>query len=105
MDKIKDDYDFILIDTPPTLALITQNCMVASDSILIPTQADSFCISGLANLKKQVDIIRERTLNKTLYIEGILLVKYSERTKLNQILRDELFKASNYLQTKIYNYE
>jgi len=104
LDKIRDDYDFILIDTPPTLALITQNCLVASDSIIVPTQADSFCISGLANLKKQVDIIKERTSNKNLYIEGILLVKYSDRTKLNQILREELFKASKYLQTKIYNF-
>lgn len=104
LDKIKNDYDYILIDTPPTLAIITQNCLVASDTLIVPTQADTFCISGLANLKKQVDIIRERTSNKTLRIEGILLVKYSDRTKLNQYLRDELIQACNYLQTKIYKY-
>ena len=57
LDKIKDNYDFILIDTPPTLAIITQNALVASDSLIVPTQADSFCISGLADLKKQLEDI------------------------------------------------
>lgn len=104
IDKVKDNYNFVIIDTPPTLALITQNCLVASDSIIVPTQADSFCISGLANLKKQLDIITSRTTNKELYIEGILLVKYSERTTLNKILRDELFNASRVLNTKVYPY-
>lgn len=104
LDKVKDNYDYIIIDTPPTLALMTQNCLVASDSIIVPTQADSFCISGLANLKKQIDLIKERTPNKNLYIEGILLVKYSDRTKLNQILKEELIKASQQLNTKIYPY-
>ena len=104
LDKVKNDYDYILIDTPPTLAIITQNCLVASDSIIVPTQADTFCISGLANLKKQVDIIKDRTTNKDLRIEGILLVKYSDRTKLNQYLKDELFDACKYLETKVYKY-
>lgn len=104
LDKIKDNYDYILIDTPPTLAIITQNALVASDSLIVPTQADSFCISGLADLKKQLDAIREGTTNKTLKIEGILLAKYSDRTKLNQLLKEELFKACKYLDTKIYSY-
>ncbi len=104
LDKIKKEYDFIIIDTPPTLALITQNCLVASDSVIVPTQADSFCISGLANLRKQLDIISSRTTNKDLYIEGILLVKYSERTTLNRVLKEELFNASKILNTKIYPY-
>jgi cellulose biosynthesis protein BcsQ len=77
---------------------------VASDSLIVPTQADSFCISGLADLKKQLDAIREGTTNKTLRIEGILLAKYSDRTRLNQLLKEELFKACRYLDTKIYNY-
>ena len=92
------------IDTPPTLAIMTQNCLIASDSLIIPTQADSLCISGLANLKKQVELIKTQTINKNLYIEGILLVKYSERTTLNKILRDELINTSIQLQTKLYKY-
>lgn len=103
LDKIKNLYDFIIIDTPPTLGIMTQNCLVASDSIIIPTQADSLCITGLANLNKQVDLIKQ-AINKELYIEGILLVKYSERTTLNRILRDELIKSSNALNTKVYQY-
>ena len=104
LDRVRDYYDYIFIDTPPTLAIITQNALVASDSLIVPTQADSFCISGLADLKKQLDLITTGTTNTTLKIEGILLVKYNERTKLNQLLRDELFKASNYLNTKVYRY-
>lgn len=104
LEKIRDLYDFIIIDTPPTLAIITQNCLVASDSVIVPTQADSFCISGLANLKKQIDYITQGTNNKTLRIEGILLVKYSDRTRLNQVLKEELWKACQYLQTKLYPY-
>lgn len=104
LDKVKDEYDFIIIDTPPTLTIITQNCFVASDSLIIPTQADSFCITGLSNLQKQIDIIRTKTSNKSLYVEGILLVKFSERTTLNKILRDELFNMANYMKTKVYQY-
>lgn len=104
IDPIKNQYDFIVIDTPPTLAIMTQNCLIASDSLIIPTQADSLCISGLANLKKQVELIKTQTINKNLYIEGILLVKYSERTTLNKILRDELINTSIQLQTKLYKY-
>ncbi len=104
LEKVRGLYDYILIDTPPTLAIITQNCLVASDTLIVPTQADTFCISGLASLKKQVDIIRERTTNKNLRIEGILLVKYSDRTKLNQALKIELYNACKYLDTNIYPY-
>ena len=104
LDKIKDEYDFILIDTPPTLTIITQNCMTASDSLIIPSQADSFCITGLANLQKQIDVIKAKTINKSLYVEGILLVKYSERTTLNRVLKEELFKMANFMNTKVYGY-
>ena len=104
IDKVKNNYDFILIDTPPTLTLITQNCLVASDSIIIPTQADSFCISGLVNLKTQLDVITSRTMNKNLYIEGILITKYSDRTTLNKLLKEQLFQMAGLLNTKIYRY-
>lgn len=104
IDKVKDNYDFVFIDTPPALSITTQNALVCCDSILVPTQADSFCINGLANLKSQIDLIKQRTTNKALKIEGILLTKYSERTRLNQILRDELFKVASLLETKVYRY-
>lgn len=104
LTKVKDNYDFIIIDTPPTLAIITQNCLVASDSVIIPTNADMFCISGLANLNRQIELIKDRTINQNLYIEGILVVKYSERTTLNKLLREQLIKASQELNTKLYNF-
>lgn len=104
LDKVKDKYDFILIDTPPTLTLITQNCLVASDSIIVPTQADSLCISGLVNLKTQLDVITERTFNKSLYIEGILITKFTDRTTLNRLLQEQLFKMAETLNTKLYKY-
>lgn len=104
LEKIKNLYDFIIIDTPPTLAIMTQNCLIASDSLIVPTQADSLCISGLSNLKKQIDLIKEQKVNSGLYIEGILLVKYSERTTLNRILKEELIESSRKLNTKLYKY-
>ena len=104
IDKIKDLYDFIIIDTPPALGIMTQNCLIASDSLIVPTQADSLCISGLSNLQKQIDLIKTQTTNKQLYIDGILLVKYSERTTLNRILKDEIMKACIELNTKVYTY-
>lgn len=104
LEKVRGEYDFILIDTPPTLAIMTQNCLIASDSLIVPTQADSLCISGLSNLKNQIDLIKSQTMNKTLYIEGLLLVKFQERTTLNRILRDELFEMAKKLETKVYNF-
>lgn len=104
IDVIKGLYDFIIIDTPPTLAIMTQNCLIASDSLIVPTQADSLCISGLSNLKKQIDLIKSQKVNSNLYIEGILLVKYNDRTTLNKILKDELINTSQALNTKVYMY-
>ncbi len=104
IDKVKDAYDYIIIDTPPTLTLITQNCLVASDSVIIPTQADMFCLNGLANIKKQIDVITQRTTNKGLYIEGILITKFNDRTNLNKLLKEKLFEMANMLNTKIYQF-
>lgn len=103
IDLIKNNYDFIIIDTPPTLGILTINALVSSDYAIVPMQADIYSIQGLTNLKIQIDTIRERTINKNLRIGGILLTKYSDRTILNRELKESIFNATQQLNTKLYN--
>lgn len=86
--KIKDDYDFIIIDCSPSLGLITINALTAADSIIIPVQCEYFALEGLGKLLNTVKIIQTR-LNQRLEIEGILLTLYDSRTSLgNQVVEE-----------------
>ncbi len=86
--KIRNEYDFIIIDCSPSLGLITTNALVAADSIIIPVQCEYFALEGLGKLLNTVKII-QNNLNKTLEIEGILLTMYDGRLRLcNQVVED-----------------
>lgn len=86
--KIKDDYDFIIIDCSPSLGLITINSLTAADSIIIPVQCEYFALEGLGKLLNTIKIIQTR-LNPKLEIEGILLTLYDSRTSLgNQVVEE-----------------
>lgn len=88
IDKIKDDYDFIIIDCSPSLGLITVNALSASDSVLIPVQCEYFALEGLGKLLNTIKIVQGR-LNTNLQIEGILLTMYDTRLRLaNQVVDD-----------------
>ena len=88
IDKIKDDYDFILIDCSPSLGLITVNALVASDSIIIPVQCEYFALEGLSKLLNTIKIVQAR-LNPELEIEGMLLTMYDTRLRLaNQVVEE-----------------
>lgn len=88
IDKIREDYDFILIDCSPSLGLITVNALTAADSIIIPVQCEYFALEGLGKLLNTIKIIQTR-LNPDLQIEGFLLTMYDSRLNLsNQVLEE-----------------
>jgi chromosome partitioning protein len=89
LDKIKDDYDFIIIDCSPSLGLITVNALVASNSVLIPVQCEYFALEGLGKLLNTIKIVQGR-LNQSLDIEGIVLTMYDTRLRLANQVVDEV---------------
>ena len=88
LNKVKDTYDFIIIDCSPSLGLITVNALTASDSVIIPVQCEYFALEGLGKLLNTIKIIQNR-LNPDLEIEGILLTMYDVRLRLsNQVVEE-----------------
>jgi chromosome partitioning protein len=89
LEKVKDDYDFILIDCSPSLGLITVNSLVAADSVMIPVQCEYFALEGLSKLLNTIKIVQGR-LNPSLEIEGMLLTMYDTRLRLANQVVDEV---------------
>ncbi len=87
--QVKDDYDFILIDCSPSLGLITVNALTASDSVIIPVQAEYFALEGISKLLNTIRIIKSK-LNPSLEIEGFLLTMYDARLRLANQIYEEL---------------
>jgi chromosome partitioning protein len=83
VNKIKDNYDYIIIDCPPSLSLLTINAMTTADTVLVPVQCEYYALEGLSQLIYTVNLIRER-LNDKLKIEGILFTMYDSRTNLSE---------------------
>ena len=82
VDFVKDDYDYIFIDCPPSLNLLTINSMTTADSVIVPIQCEYYALEGLSQLIHTVNLIRER-LNPTLDIEGVVFTMYDARTNLS----------------------
>ena len=91
VEKLKDNYDFVLIDCSPSLGLITVNALTAADSVIIPVQCEYFALEGLGKLLNTVKIIQNR-LNPDLEIEGFLLTMYDSRLRLSNQVVDEVKK-------------
>lgn len=89
LDPIRDRFDFIILDCPPALDLLTLNCLVAADSVLIPMQAEYFALEGVTELLDTVERIRQ-DMNPALEIEGAVLTMFDERTNLAQQVAKEL---------------
>lgn len=83
LDFIREDYDYILIDCPPSLNILTVNAMVASDTVLVPIQCEFYALEGLSQLIYTINLIRER-INRELEIEGLVFTMYDGRTNLSQ---------------------
>lgn len=98
LDVIKGDYDYIIIDCPPSLGLITLNAFTASDSILIPVQCEYYALEGLGQLMNTINLVKKH-LNKDIEIEGALLTMYDVRTNLsNQVVKE----VKRYFNDKVY---
>ncbi len=98
LDEIKDKFDYIFIDCPPSLGLITLNAFTASDSVLIPVQCEYYALEGLGQLLNTINLVKKH-LNKEIKIEGALLTMYDARTNLsNQVVRE----VKKYFENKVY---
>ena len=98
LETVKDKFDFIIIDCPPSLGLITLNSFTASDSILIPVQCEYYALEGLGQLINTINLVK-RHLNKGLELEGALLTMYDARTNLsNQVVKE----VKKYFNDKVY---
>ncbi len=89
LDWIKDQYDFILIDCPPSLSTLTVNALTASDSVLVPIQCEYYALEGLSQLIHTINLIKER-LNNKIVIEGVVFTMYDSRTNLSAQVVDNV---------------
>lgn len=89
INSIKSEYDYIIIDCPPSLGLLTLNALTAAESVLIPLQCEYYALEGLAQLITTIRSVK-KTFNKNLYIEGILLTMFDKRNKLTYQVADKL---------------
>jgi len=95
---IREEYDFILIDTPPSLGLLTINTLTASDSVLIPIQCEYYGLEGLGQLLNTINLV-QKSLNPRLQIEGVLLTMYDVRLNLSKQVAEE---AKKFFGQKVY---
>lgn len=106
--KLKDaiselsDYDYLVIDTAPSLNSLLFNCLIAADDIIIPITADKYGFQGLSQLNDSIIKVRKR-FNPNLKIAGLLLVKYNERTILARDVKKTLVKIAEQIDTKVFN--
>lgn len=98
IDKIKDDYDYIFMDCPPSLGLLTINALIAADSILIPIQCEYYALEGVSSLINTYNLVK-KSLNKKLKIQGVVLTMYDGRTNLSVQVMEEV---QNHFKEKVY---
>lgn len=96
----KDDYDYVIIDTPPALSPLTINALVASSSVIIPVQADSFSMQGAESLAETIRGIKD--VNESLEISGILIVRYKARAGLAQHMNSKFEDFAEIFGTKVF---
>lgn len=96
--KIREDYDYIIIDCPPSLSLLTLNAFTAADSVLIPIQCEYYALEGLSQLLNTINLVQKH-LNKNFKIEGVLMTMYDSRLKLCQQIVDEV---RDYFDDRVY---
>jgi len=98
LDAIKNQYDFIFIDSPPSLGLLTLNALVAADAILVPIQCEFYALEGVSQLLNTISLVKDG-LNPDLHIEGVLMTMADFRTNLTNEVINEI---KNYFKEKVY---
>lgn len=96
--KLEEEYDFVLIDCPPSLGLLSINALVASDSIIIPIQTEYYALEGVSELMNTYKLVKD-SLNKDLEIEGVLLTMFDKRTNLSYEVVEEV---KSYFKNKVF---
>ncbi len=99
LEKVREKFDYIIVDCPPSLNLLTINSMAASDSILIPIQCEFYALEGLSQLMQTIQLVKER-LNTAFDVEGVVFTMYDSRTNLSQQVVENVEQN---LQLKIFN--
>lgn len=102
LEPVKKSYDYIILDTPPALGILTINALTACDSIIIPAQADIYSIQGIAQLVETMRPV-QKYCNPALRIEGILLTRYSNRTVLSREVAEMIEQQAAVLGTKVFH--
>ncbi|SOC39398.1 ParA family protein [Ureibacillus acetophenoni] len=98
LDDVKDNYDYVIIDCPPSLGLLTINALTAADAVIIPVQCEFYALEGLSQLLSTVRLVQKH-LNQELYIDGVVLTMLDARTNLGIQVIEEVKK---YFQEKVY---
>ena len=101
LEGISGQYDYAIIDTPPTLGILTVNALTASQGVIIPMAADAYSLQGLSQLHGLIQSIR-RYCNRDLQIMGLLLTKYHDRQTVSKTINDLIERAADQLQTKVF---
>ena len=102
LESVASEYDYIIIDTPPALSILTINALTASNSVIIPAQADIYSLQGIEQLAETIQPVK-RYCNPTLSIEGILLTRYSKRSILGQEVAGLARQIAQRLNTKVFD--
>jgi chromosome partitioning protein len=98
LEKIKTEFDFIIIDSPPSLGLLTINGLCAADSVIVPVQCEYYALEGLTQLNNTIRLVKDN-INQSLLIEGVLLTMADYRTNLT---REVIQEARNHFKDKVY---
>lgn len=101
IESLKADYDYIIIDTPPALSILTINALTACDGAIIPAQADIFSLQGITQLHGTIDAVKKYT-NSKLSITGILLTRFSSRSIISREVAEMLEQTAEQLHTKLF---
>jgi len=101
LEKIKNNYDFIIIDTPPSLGIITINALTASDFVIIPAQADIYSLQGIGQLYQTISAVK-MSCNPNLHILGILITRYNNHAIMNREARRQIEETATAIDTKVF---
>lgn len=102
LKKLESEYDYIIIDTPPNLGILSLNAFLVSDYVIVPMAADSFSLKGVRLLKQTLDEVEEET-ESPIKVLGLLLTKYTDRTNVAKLLEDSVNAAAKMLHTKVFD--